>query len=283
MFLRWRSFLGVRSGWTRCIQTTRKFSNLGVIGTGVDKESAQYQVYIIFERYIHTYIVQRVTTFHLQTNFQSMKTQVDRLKKTLATISAGGGEKDIERHTARGKLMVRRRIDLLLDKGSPFLELSSLAGHRLYDGIELNAAGLVTGIGRIHGTDCMIVANDATVKGGTYYPITIKKQLRAQDIANENRLPCVYLVDSGGIYLPFQADSSFDQFHIGRIYFNQANMSANGIAQISVVMGSCTAGGAYIPAMSDENIIVKNQGTLFLAGPPLLKAATAEDVIFTST
>lgn len=207
-----------------------------------------------------------------------MKDEVDTLKTTLAKIGVGGSARDIKRHTSKGKLMVRQRIDLLLDKGSPFLELSPLAGHALYEGVELNAGGLVTGIGRIHGADCMIVANDATVKGGTYYPITIKKHLRAQDIAAENRLPCIYLVDSGGIFLPLQADSCFDQFHFGRIFFNQANMSANGIAQISVVMGSCTAGGAYIPAMSDENIIIKNQGTLFLAGPPLLKAAMGENV-----
>lgn len=216
-----------------------------------------------------------------QENFQQMKQQVDQMKTTLAQISVGGSDRDVERHTSKGKLMVRQRIDLLLDKGSPFLELSPMAGHRMYEGIELNAGGIVTGIGRIHGTDCMIVANDATVKGGTYYPITIKKHLRAQEIAIENRLPCIYLADSGGIFLPLQADSCFDKFHFGRIFFNQANMSAEGIAQFSVVMGSCTAGGAYIPSMSDENIIIKNQGTLFLAGPPLLKAATGENVIFT--
>lgn len=209
-----------------------------------------------------------------------MRNRVDQLKSALTQICAGGSEKDIERHRSKGKLMVRQRIDLLLDNGSPFLELSMLAGHRMYEGIELHAGGLVTGIGRIQGTDCMIVANDATVKGGTYYPITIKKHLRAQDIAMENRLPCIYLVDSGGIFLPLQADSCFDKFHFGRIFFNQANMSANGIAQLSVVMGSCTAGGAYIPSMSDETIIVKNQGTLFLAGPPLLKAAMGENVLF---
>lgn len=209
-----------------------------------------------------------------------MKEQVDQLKTTLSKISKGGSKTDVERHTSKDKMMVRQRIDLLLDKGSPFLELSALAGHRIYEGIELNAAGLVTGIGRIHGTICMIIANDASVKGGTYYPITIKKHLRAQDIAHENRLPCIHLVDSGGIFLPLQADSCFDKFHFGRIFYNQANMSASGIAQISVVMGSCTAGGAYIPSMSDENIIIRNQGTLFLAGPPLLKAAMGENVIY---
>lgn len=207
-----------------------------------------------------------------------MKEHVDNLKSNLANVSIGGSEKDIKRHTSKGKLMVRDRINLLLDKGSPFLELSPLAGYKLYDGIELNAAAVITGIGRICGTDCMIIANDATVKGGTYYPITIKKHLRAQEIAIESRLPCVHLADSGGIYLPLQAESCFDKHHLGRMFFNQANMSADGIAQIAVVMGCCTAGGAYIPAMCDESIIVQNQGTLFLAGPPLLKAALGENV-----
>lgn len=190
----------------------------------------------------------------------------------------GGSEKDIQRHTAKGKLLVRDRINLLLDKGSPFLEMSPLAGHELYENIQINAGGIVAGIGRIQSTECMIIANDATVKGGTYYPITVKKHLRAQDIARENRLPCIYLVDSGGAFLPLQAKVYPDKYHFGRIFYNQANMSAEGIAQISIVMGSCTAGGAYIPSMADESIIVKNQGTVFLAGPPLVKAATGETV-----
>lgn len=207
-----------------------------------------------------------------------MKSLVDQLKITTAAAATGGSEKDIQRHTSKGKILVRDRIDLLLDKGSPFLELSPLAGHELYEEIQINAGGIVTGIGRIHGNDCMIIANDATVKGGTYYPITVKKHLRAQDVARENRLPCIYLVDSGGAFLPLQAQVYPDKFHFGRIFFNQANMSAEGIAQISIVMGSCTAGGAYIPSMADESIIVQNQGTIFLAGPPLVKAATGETV-----
>lgn len=207
-----------------------------------------------------------------------MQSLVDDLRSRTARAAVGGSEKDIKRHTSKGKLLVRERVDRLLDPGSPFLELSSLAGHALYDNIEVNGGGIVTGIGRIQGTECMIIANDATVKGGTYYPITVKKHLRAQEIAFENRLPCVYLVDSGGAFLPLQADVFPDKSHFGRIFFNQANMSAAGIAQISIVMGSCTAGGAYIPSMADESIIVKNQGTVFLAGPPLVKAATGETV-----
>lgn len=207
-----------------------------------------------------------------------MKELVDQLKTTTAAAALGGNKKDIQRHTSKGKLLVRDRINLLLDRGSPFLELSPLAGHELYDNIKMNAGGIVTGIGRIQSTECMIIANDATVKGGTYYPITVKKHLRAQDVARENRLPCIYLVDSGGAFLPLQAKVFPDKLHFGRIFFNQANMSAEGIAQISIVMGSCTAGGAYIPSMADESIIVKNQGTVFLAGPPLVKAATGETV-----
>lgn len=207
-----------------------------------------------------------------------MQKLVDQLKDLTSTASKGGGEKDIKRHTSNGKLLVRKRIEHLLDKGSPFLELSALAGHELYKDTQLNSGGIVTGIGRIHGTECMIVANDATVKGGTYYPIAVKKHLRAQEIAMENNIPCLYLVDSGGAFLPLQADVFPDKSHFGRIFYNQANMSARGIAQISVVMGSCTAGGAYIPAMADESVIVKNKGTVFLAGPPLVKAATGETV-----
>ncbi len=182
-----------------------------------------------------------------------------------------------QKYQTRGKLLVRDRIDLLLDAGTPFLELSPLAATGLYKG-EVPGAGLVTGIGRISEQQCMIVANDATVKGGTYYPLTVKKHLRAQQIALENHLPCVYLVDSGGAYLPMQDEVFPDRDHFGAIFNNQANLSASGIAQIACVMGSCTAGGAYIPAMSDEAIIVRNQGTIFLGGPPLVKAATGEDI-----
>lgn len=207
-----------------------------------------------------------------------MTALVDRLKSITQSAISGGSPKDIERHTSKGKLLARQRIDLLLDKGSPFLELSPLAGHELYENLVLNAGGIITGIGRIQGTECLIIANDATVKGGTYYPITVKKHLRAQEVAIENHLPCIYLVDSGGAFLPLQADVFPDKLHFGRIFYNQANMSAQGIAQISIVMGSCTAGGAYIPSMADESIIVKNQGTVFLGGPPLVKAATGETV-----
>jgi acetyl-CoA carboxylase carboxyltransferase component len=192
-------------------------------------------------------------------------------------VRDGGGAKYIERHRAQGKLPVRERIDLLLDPGSPFLELSALAAWDLYDG-EAPAAGLVTGIGRVSGREVLVVANDATVKGGTYYPMTVKKHVRAQEVALQNHLPCVYLVDSGGAFLPLQAEVFPDRDHFGRIFYNQARMSAAGLAQVAVVMGSCTAGGAYVPAMSDQTIIVKGTGTIFLGGPPLVKAATGEDV-----
>lgn len=207
-----------------------------------------------------------------------MSDLVDELRTRTEVAAKGGSDKDIQRHTSKGKLLVRERIDHLLDNGSPFLELSALAGFELYDNIQLNAGGIVTGIGRIHGTECLIIANDATVKGGTYYPITVKKHLRAQEVAMENHLPCIYLVDSGGAFLPLQADVYPDKSHFGRIFYNQATMSAQGIPQISVVMGSCTAGGAYIPSMADESIIVKKQGTVFLGGPPLVKAATGETI-----
>src|SRR4249919_403811 len=195
----------------------------------------------------------------------------------VAGRGAGGDEASIERHRERGKLPVRERIERLLDPGSAFLELSPLAATGLYDD-EAPGAGIVTGIGRIEGTTCVVVANDATVKGGTYYPLTVRKHLRAQEVALENRLPCVYLVDSGGAFLPLQAEVFPDRDHFGRIFFNQARMSAQKIPQIAVVMGSCTAGGAYVPAMSDETIIVKGTGTIFLGGPPLVKAATGEEV-----
>ncbi|EGF83390.1 hypothetical protein BATDEDRAFT_34155 [Batrachochytrium dendrobatidis JAM81] len=200
-----------------------------------------------------------------------------QLKDDVAQIRQGGGEVARKRHLSRNKLLPRDRVDALLDPGSPFLELSQFAGHELYDA-NVPAGGIITGIGRVSGVECMIVANDSTVKGGTYFPITVKKHLRAQEIAKENRLPCIYLVDSGGANLPQQADVFPDKEHFGRIFFNQANMSAAGIPQIAIVLGSCTAGGAYVPAMADESVIVKNQGTIFLAGPPLVKAATGEVV-----
>jgi 3-methylcrotonyl-CoA carboxylase beta subunit len=210
-------------------------------------------------------------------NATRMRALVTDLEAETARIAAGGPAHARERHLARGKLLVRERIDTLLDPGSPFLELSALAAHGMY-GDEVPAAGIVTGIGRISGRECVIVANDATVKGGTYYPVTVKKHLRAQEIAAANRLPCIYLVDSGGANLPNQDEVFPDRDHFGRIFFNQATMSAAGIAQVAVVMGSCTAGGAYVPAMSDESVIVREQGTIFLGGPPLVKAATGEVV-----
>lgn len=211
------------------------------------------------------------------TNASHLKAQADDLREKVTEIQQGGGEKYQERHKARGKLLPRERIDALIDPGSVFLELSQMAAYKVYDDV-VPAAGVVTGIGRVNGQECMIVANDATVKGGSYYPLTVKKHLRAQDIAAQNNLPCIYLVDSGGANLPRQADVFPDKEHFGRIFFNQANMSSRGIPQIAVVMGSCTAGGAYVPAMADESIIVKEQGTIFLGGPPLVKAATGEVV-----
>jgi 3-methylcrotonyl-CoA carboxylase beta subunit len=210
-------------------------------------------------------------------NAQAMRSLVAELRERTAAAAMGGSPAARERHRARGKLLTRERIDLLLDPGAPFLELSALAAHGMYDA-EVPAAGIVTGIGRVSGRECMIVANDATVKGGTYYPITVKKHLRAQEIAADNRLPCIYLVDSGGAFLPMQDEVFPDREHFGRIFYNQARMSARGIAQLAAVMGSCTAGGAYVPAMADESIIVKDTGTIFLGGPPLVKAATGEIV-----
>lgn len=211
-------------------------------------------------------------------NKRSMDVAVNLLQQLLSQAAMGGGQPAIERHKSRGKLMPRDRISALLDPGSPFLELSQLAGHQLYGKEEVPSGGLVTGIGQVHGRAVAIVANDATVKGGTYYPITVKKHLRLQEIAEQCRLPCIYFVDSGGANLPRQADVFPDRDHFGRIFFNQARMSAAGIPQIAVVMGSCTAGGAYVPAMADESIIVRGNGTIFLGGPPLVKAATGEDV-----
>ncbi|MCW3477120.1 methylcrotonoyl-CoA carboxylase [Rhodovastum sp. RN2-1] len=210
-------------------------------------------------------------------NAAAMAELVADLRAKVGRTAQGGGEVARKRHLGRGKLLPRERIEALLDPGTPFLELSQLAAYGMY-GDEVPAAGIITGIGRVSGRECVIVCNDATVKGGTYYPITVKKHLRAQEIAAQNRLPCIYLVDSGGANLPNQDEVFPDRDHFGRIFFNQANMSADGVAQIAVVMGSCTAGGAYVPAMSDESIIVRGQGTIFLAGPPLVKAATGEVV-----
>jgi 3-methylcrotonyl-CoA carboxylase beta subunit len=210
-------------------------------------------------------------------NAAAMRALVADLRETLAVIEEGGGAEARRRHLARDKLLPRERVRLLLDPGSPFLELSALAAYGMYDG-EVPAAGIVTGIGRIAGRECVIVANDATVKGGTYFPMTVKKHLRAQEIARENRLPCLYLVDSGGAFLPAQDEVFPDREHFGRIFYNQAQLSASGVPQIALVMGSCTAGGAYVPAMADESVIVKGEGTIFLGGPPLVRAATGEVV-----
>jgi len=210
-------------------------------------------------------------------NTAHMQGLVDDLRLRIEAIRKGGGEKYQQRHEARGKLLVRDRINALIDPGSPFLELSQLAAFQVY-GDSVPAAGVISGIGRVAGQECIIVANDATVKGGTYYPISVKKHLRAQTIAEQNNLPCIYLVDSGGAYLPLQDEVFPDREHFGRIFYNQANMSAQNIPQIAAVMGSCTAGGAYVPAMADESIIVKQQGTIFLGGPPLVRAATGEIV-----
>ncbi len=224
---------------------------------------------------LHTQLNTRSSEY--AANREAMLTQVEELRALLAQTREGGGAKAQARHTGKGKLLPRERIDRLLDPGSPFLEIGALAAYQVYDE-EVAAAGVIAGIGRIEGVECMVIANDATVKGGSYYPLTVKKHLRAQAVACENRLPCLYLVDSGGANLPRQDEVFPDREHFGRIFFNQANMSAQGIAQIAVVMGSCTAGGAYVPAMSDETIMVREQATIFLAGPPLVKAATGEVV-----
>ena len=217
-----------------------------------------------------------------QVNAAAMRALVGDLERQIDQAALGGGEAARAKHTARGKLLPRERVQMLLDPGTPFLELSPLAAHGMYlnkaGESDAPCAGLIAGIGRVEGVDCMVICNDATVKGGTYYPLTVKKHLRAQEVAQQNRLPCIYLVDSGGANLPNQDEVFPDRDHFGRIFFNQANMSAAGIGQIAVVMGSCTAGGAYVPAMSDESIIVKGQGTIFLGGPPLVKAATGEVV-----
>jgi 3-methylcrotonyl-CoA carboxylase beta subunit len=210
-------------------------------------------------------------------NTEAMRGLVADLREKLSQVAGGGGEASRNRHTSRGKMLARERVDLLVDPGTSFLELSPLAAHGLYGG-DVHSASIVTGVGRIAGRECVIVANDATIKGGTYYPMTVKKHLRAQDIARQNNLPCIYMVDSGGAFLPLQDEIFPDERHFGRIFYNQAQMSSQGIPQIAIVMGSCTAGGAYVPAMSDESIIVRNQGTIFLGGPPLVKAATGEVV-----
>lgn len=221
--------------------------------------------------------IPKMESTDFQVNTNKLKQETQKLRKLIDSIIQGGGQKALDKHHARGKLFVRERIDHLIDPNTPFLELSQLAAYETY-GMDVPAAGIVTGIGRVHGVYCMIIANDATVKGGTYFPLTVKKHLRAQEIAQQNHLPCLYLVDSGGAYLPMQDDVFPDKEHFGRIFYNQAQMSARGIPQISAVMGSCTAGGAYVPAMSDQSIIVKNQGTIFLGGPPLVAAATGEVV-----
>ncbi|CAL8141930.1 unnamed protein product [Orchesella dallaii] len=226
-----------------------------VVGTEPDKNAPEYQE-----------------------NYESMKKVVQDLRTRVSKIMAGGGEKAITRHTSKGKLLARDRIQYLLDSDSSFLEVSQFAGYELYGDEEVPAGGIVGGIGTVQGVECMIIANDATVKGGSYYPITVKKHLRCQEIAMENRLPCIYLVDSGGANLPRQAEVFPDRDHFGRIFFHQAKMSSMKIPQIAVVLGSCTAGGAYVPAMADESVIVRNQGTIFLAGPPLVKAATGEEI-----
>ncbi|HEX7115064.1 MAG TPA: carboxyl transferase domain-containing protein [Steroidobacter sp.] len=224
---------------------------------------------------IQTRVDQNSEAFH--TNASYMRALAEELKQRTSIAALGGGDEARRKHTERGKLLPRDRVEALLDPGSPFLELSPLAAEGMYDN-GAPAAGIITGIGRIHGAEVMVVANDATVKGGTYFPITVKKHLRAQEIARENRLPCIYLVDSGGAFLPLQDEVFPDRDHFGRIFYNQARLSAEGIPQLAVVMGSCTAGGAYVPAMCDETVIVRKQGTIFLGGPPLVRAATGEVV-----
>ncbi|KAK9414226.1 putative methylcrotonoyl-CoA carboxylase [Seiridium unicorne] len=218
------------------------------------------------------------TSDEFKENERLMNEAMERLEKLTRTVQQGGPAKAREKHLARKKMLPRDRVTALIDPGTTFMELSPLAGHELYPEAEVPAAGIITGVGVVEGVTCVVVANDSTVKGGTYYPITIKKHLRAQTVAQENKLPCIYLVDSGGVNLPHQSDTFPDQNHFGRIFYNQARMSSQGIPQVSVVMGLCTAGGAYVPAMSDENIIVEKQGHIFLAGPPLVKAATGEEV-----
>src|SRR5437588_6340543 len=217
------------------------------------------------------------TSSEFARNADVMRGLVAELREQLRQVYGGGGEAPRLRHTSGGKRLARQRVDLLIDPGTAFLELSPLAAHGLYGG-DVHSASIITGVGRISGRECVVVANDATIKGGTYYPMTVKKHLRAQDIARQNNLPCVYMVDSGGAFLPMQDEIFPDERHFGRIFYNQAQMSAQGIPQIAIVMGSCTAGGAYVPAMSDETVIVRGTGTIFIGGPPLVKAATGQDV-----
>ncbi|KZF23029.1 methylcrotonoyl-CoA carboxylase subunit beta [Xylona heveae TC161] len=253
-----RSRFNVCSSQCRTIAThlhRHQASALSVLPTEVDSSSAEFQE-----------------------NARQMRELTDELESLHSKIAQGGPPKAREKHIARGKILPRDRITALIDPGTSFLELSALAGYELYPGEDVPAGGIITGIGKVEGVDCLIIANDSTVKGGTYYPVTVKKHLRAQAIAQENHLPCIYLVDSGGANLPHQADVFPDREHFGRIFYNQAQMSSMGIPQIAVVMGPCTAGGAYVPSMSDESIIVENQGHIFLAGPPLVKAATGEVV-----
>src|SRR6195256_4558722 len=209
-------------------------------------------------------------------NAEVMRGLVAELREKLNQVAGGGGKVSRARHTSRGKMLARERVDLLVDPGTAFLELSPLAANGLYGG-DVHSASVITGVGHISGRECIIIANDATIKGGTYYPMTVKKHLRAQEIARENHLPCIYMVDSGGAFLPLQDEIFPDERHFGRIFYNQARMSAAGIPQVAIVMGSCTAGGAYVPAMSDQSIIVRHQGTIFLGGAPLVKAATGEE------
>jgi len=221
--------------------------------------------------------IDRTTTDEFQQNTQYFLALIDQLRQRVQQVQQGGGDEAIAKHRKRNKLLARERIQLLCDPDTPFVELSPLAAWDMYNN-DAPSAGIVTGIGLVEGQECIIVANDATVKGGTYYPMTVKKHLRAQEIAEQNHLPCIYLVDSGGAFLPLQAEVFPDRDHFGRIFYNQARMSSMRIPQIAAVMGSCTAGGAYVPAMSDETIIVKGNGTIFLGGPPLVKAATGEEV-----
>ena len=257
-----------RANARQCPASTLHYN---VFRVGTRREANSWMVMDTFESHVNP------SSDEFKTNQKRMSALVAEYRDRLARVREGGGPKYLQRHREQGKLFVRERLAKLLDPSTPFLELSALAAWELYED-EAPAAGIVTGIGRVAGRDVMVVANDATVKGGTYYPITVKKHIRAQEIALQNRLPCVYLVDSGGAFLPMQAEVFPDRDHFGRIFFNQARMSAEGIPQIAVVMGSCTAGGAYVPAMSDETIIVKNTGTIFLGGPPLVKAATGEEV-----
>src|SRR5258708_32470285 len=227
---------------------------MAILATGIDAAAAEFRA-----------------------NAERLRGLVEELQRRRAQAAAGGPEKARERHVARGKLLPRDRVMTLIDPGSPFLELSALAANGMYDDA-IHGAGLIAGISRVEGRECMVVCNDSTIKGGTYFPMTVKKHLRAQEIARENCLPCIYLVDSGGANLPHQTEVFPDREHFGRIFYNQATLSSLGIPQIAVVMGSCTPGGAYVPAMSDETVSVKNQGTIFLGGPPLVKAATGEVV-----